>query len=122
MGYFDDVQRIVLTIPRGRVATYGAVARAAGYPGTARQVAWALRGAGAEGLPWQRVIGQGGRILLPDEAGLHQRLRLEMEGVKFSGERVNMKACAFEFPGKTKRKSRRNLPRMKRSFTKTKFR
>src|SRR5512136_1349378 len=98
MGYFEEIRRIVLRIPRGRVATYGEVARAAGFPGTARQVAWALRGSGAEGLPWQRVVGQGGRILLPGEAGLHQRLRLEMEGVGFVGQRINMKAFAFKFP------------------------
>jgi methylated-DNA-protein-cysteine methyltransferase-like protein len=98
VGYFDDIQRTVLFIPRGKVATYGAVARAAGYPGTARQVAWALRGRGAEGLPWQRVVGHGGRISLPGEAGLHQRLRLEMEGVRFAGRHVNMIECAFEFP------------------------
>ncbi len=98
VGYFEDVQRIVLKIPRGRVSTYGEVARAAGYPGTARQVAWALRGSGAEGLPWQRVVGQGGRILLPGGSGQHQRLRLEMEGVGFVGQRIDMKNFAFKFP------------------------
>jgi methylated-DNA-protein-cysteine methyltransferase-like protein len=114
MGYFEEVQRIVLAIPRGKVMTYGEVARAAGYPGTARQVAWALRGAGTQGLPWQRVVGQGGRILLPDEAGLHQRLRLEMEGVEFSGQRVNMNACAFKVSDPKKMKSLKNLPRIPR--------
>jgi len=107
VGYFEDVQRLVLKIPRGKVATYGEIARAAGYPGTARQVAWALRGSGAEGLPWQRVVGQGGRILLPGEAGLHQRLRLEMEGVSFAGRRIDMKACAFEFPSARRRRKPR---------------
>ncbi len=110
MGYFAAIHRLVIRIPRGTVATYGEIARAAGYPGTARQVAWALRGAGAEGLPWQRVVGQGGRILLPGEAGLHQRLRLEMEGVQFAGRRVNMKVCAFKFPGAgEKRKPKKNI-------------
>ena len=98
MGYFDDIRKTVLLIPRGRVATYGSVASAAGHPGTARQVAWALRGKGSGSLPWQRVVGSGGRISLPGEAGLHQRLRLEMEGVRFTGRKVNMKECAFEFP------------------------
>ncbi len=106
MGYFDSIRRLVLKIPRGRVATYGEIARAAGYPGTARQVAWALRGSGAEGLPWQRVVGQGGRILLPGESGMHQRLRLEMEGVRFAGARIDMKACGFTFPvARKKRKA-----------------
>ena len=90
-GYFRRVWTVVRRIPRGKVATYGAVARAAGFPGAARQVAWALRGAPRSlRLPWHRVLGAGGRILLPGEAGLEQRLRLQAEGVAFSGQRVRM--------------------------------
>jgi methylated-DNA-protein-cysteine methyltransferase-like protein len=96
MGYFDDIQKTVLRIPRGKVATYGSVARAAGHPGTARQVAWALRAPHLKGLPWHRVLGRGGRILLPGEAGLHQRTLLEVEGVCFKGDRVNLDRCGFE--------------------------
>ena len=44
-------------IPNGKVSTYGAVAKAAGFPRGARQVVAALRG--AVGLPWQRVLGAG---------------------------------------------------------------
>jgi methylated-DNA-protein-cysteine methyltransferase-like protein len=82
-------------IPRGRVATYGEVARAAGFPGAARQVAWALHA--SRGLPWQRVVGSGGRILLRGEAGLEQRLRLQAEGVRFQGVRVPMKQYGYRF-------------------------
>ncbi|PYV08797.1 MAG: cysteine methyltransferase [Acidobacteria bacterium] len=96
MGYFEDIRRAVRRIPRGRVATYGDVARAAGHPGTARQVAWALRASG-RGLPWQRVLGSGGRILLPGAAGLEQRTLLEVEGVRFNGVRVDMKRSAHRF-------------------------
>ncbi len=82
---------MVRQIPRGRVASYGAVARAAGFPGRARQVAWALRGApGSADLPWQRVVGAGGWIRLPHQAGLEQRLRLQAEGVTFAGTRARM--------------------------------
>ena len=97
MGYFQDIQATVRRIPKGRVATYGEVARAAGHPGTARQVAWALREAGSKGLPWQRVLGTGGRILLRGEAGFDQRILLELEGVHFTGERVNLSASGFRF-------------------------
>jgi methylated-DNA-protein-cysteine methyltransferase-like protein len=41
-------------------------------------------------LPWQRVLGAGGEIKLQFEAGLEQRTRLQMEGVKFRGKRVDM--------------------------------
>ncbi len=97
MGYFEAIQRTVLRIPRGKVATYGDVARAAGYPGTARQVAWALRNADLRGIPWQRVLGQGGKILLPGEAGLHQRTLLELEGVHFLGSKVDLRHCGHRF-------------------------
>jgi methylated-DNA-protein-cysteine methyltransferase-like protein len=97
LGYFEDIQRTVLQVPRGRVATYGEVARAAGYPGTARQVAWALRDAEARGIPWQRVLGRNGKILLPGEAGLYQRTLLEIEGVRFLGNRADMRQCGHRF-------------------------
>ena len=95
MGYYEDIRRTVRKIPRGKVATYGDIARAVGHAGTARQVAWALRGSVENGVPWQRVLGSGGRILLPGEAGLLQRTLLELEGVEFKGGRVNMKKSAF---------------------------
>lgn len=95
---FPKIRQAILKIPRGKVATYGAVARAAGFPGAARQVVWALRG--AHGLPWHRVLAAGGRIALPGEAGFEQRMRLETEGVTFSGSRVNMSECEFVFAKK----------------------
>lgn len=100
MGYFEDIQRTVCRILPGTVATYGEVARAAGHPRTARQVAWALRDAEIRGMPWQRVLGSGGRILLPGQAGLVQRQLLEREGVIFQGPRVDMKRCAARLPAR----------------------
>jgi methylated-DNA-protein-cysteine methyltransferase related protein len=97
LGYFEEIRRTVLKIPRGKVAAYGDVARAAGHPGTARQVAWALRNAELRGIPWQRVLGQGGRILLPGNAGRHQRALLEREGVVFIGNRADMRRCCHHF-------------------------
>jgi len=92
---FVKIREAILKIPRGKVATYGAVARAAGFPGAARQVVWALRQ--SHGLPWHRVLAAGGRIALPGEAGFEQRLRLEAEGVQFSGSRVRMAEHEFQF-------------------------
>jgi methylated-DNA-protein-cysteine methyltransferase-like protein len=84
----STIRDTIRRIPKGKVATYGDVARAAGFPGRARQVVWALRN--ARGLPWHRVLGAGGKIMLPGESGLEQRLRLETEGVAFRGGRVWM--------------------------------
>ena len=85
---FKRIEAVVRKIPRGKVSTYGDVAYAAGFPGAARQVAWALHG--SRGLPWQRVVGAAGDILLPGEAGFEQRMRLQGEGVQFAGLRVRM--------------------------------
>ncbi len=105
MGYFEDVRRVVRQIPRGKVATYGEVARAAGHPGTARQVAWALRAGTGPGLPWQRVLGRGGRILLPGESGILQRTLLELEGVQFAGGCVLMHRHEYHFRGARRNKA-----------------
>ena len=83
-------RRIIRSIPKGKVSTYGKVAAAAGYPLYHRAVARLLRGAPIQGLPWQRIVGAGGEIKLKGEAAAEQRLRLTMEGVKFRGRRVNM--------------------------------
>jgi methylated-DNA-protein-cysteine methyltransferase-like protein len=83
-------RRVILSIPKGKVATYGQVAEAAGYPRYHRAVARMLRTAPTNQLPWQRVVGAGGEIKLPLEAGAEQRLRLRMEGVTFRGKRVNL--------------------------------
>lgn len=82
-------------VPRGKVATYGSIARAAGNRGAARQVVAVLRK--SYGLPWQRILGAGGQIKLRGDYGIEQRLRLEAEGVSFRGRRVDMKRHEFKF-------------------------
>ena len=94
------IERAIRAIPRGRVSTYGGVARAAGFPGGARIVARVLRS--GFGLPWQRVLGAGGEIKLRGDSAIEQRLRLEAEGVRFRGRKVDMKACEW----KTKRRGK----------------
>ena len=89
-------QRIIRSVPKGKVSTYGKVAAAAGYPLYHRAVAKLLRNAPLHGLPWQRIVGAGGEIKLRGEAAAEQRLRLTMEGVKFRGKRVNMEI--YEHP------------------------
>jgi methylated-DNA-protein-cysteine methyltransferase related protein len=89
------IEAVIRGIPRGKVSTYGAIARAAGLPGAARQVAAILRR--GFGLPWQRVLGSGGEIKLRGDSAIEQRLRLEAEGVRFRGRRVDMKAHEFKF-------------------------
>jgi len=83
-------RRMILSIPSGKVSTYGRVAAAAGYPLYHRAVARLLRTDPPEQLPWHRVVGAGGEIKLPGTAAREQRARLKMEGVQFRGARVHM--------------------------------
>jgi len=86
-------RRIIRSVPKGKVSTYGKVAAAAGYPLYHRAVAQLLRKQSVNNLPWQRIVGAGGEIKLRGEAAAEQRLRLTMEGVRFRGKRVDMEAC-----------------------------
>ena len=64
-SFYRRIHRVVRHIPRGRVATYGVVARLAGRPGAARTVGWALSAlADDSDVPWWRVINAAGRISL----------------------------------------------------------
>lgn len=89
------ISKVIRQIPRGRVSTYGAVAKAAGYPRCARHVARVLKQ--VDGLPWQRVLGSGGRISLRAELAMEQRFLLEAEGVRFKGRRADLKAYEHRF-------------------------
>src|SRR5215470_9290649 len=88
------IERAIRAIPRGKVSTYGGVAHAAGFPGAARMVARVLRR--GFGLPWQRVLGAGGAVKLTGDSAIEQRLRLEAEGVRFRGRKVDMRACQWK--------------------------
>src|SRR5579872_5126097 len=83
-------RKVIRSIPKGKVATYGLVAAAAGYPMYHRAVARLLRTVPPGTLPWQRVVGAGGEIKLPFAAGAEQRLLLKMEGVTFRGRKVDL--------------------------------
>lgn len=80
------IWQVVALIPKGKVATYGDVARQAGLPGAARRVGMALRGLPEDtSIPWHRVINAQGKISLPAGSASRytQRERLEAEGVVF---------------------------------------
>ena len=89
----------VSAIPRGRVASYGAIAARAGLPGRARLVGRALRDApAAPALPWHRVLRADGRIALPAvSAGYTEQCRrLAAEGVTVRNGRVALAAFGLD--------------------------
>lgn len=85
LGTRARIYSVVRRIPRGRVATYGQIARLAKLPGQARQVGYALAAlTPATSVPWHRVLNARGAISLrPFDGGVSQRLLLEKEGVVF---------------------------------------
>lgn len=82
---YRRIYAVVRRIPRGRVATYGQVARLAGFGGHARMVGYALHALEDDRVPWHRVINARGEISprsLPGADELQRRL-LEDEDVMF---------------------------------------
>jgi len=104
----DRIVKAIRMVPRGHVSSYGSIARAAGSPGAARQVAWTLHSS-PFGLPWHRIVGAGGEIKLRGDSAFEQRLRLEAEGVTFRGRRVNMRLHEFRFPRPNKNSPRKKV-------------
>ena len=80
----EAIWNVIGSIPRGQISTYGDVARMAGFPGHARQTAYALRHM-PEGmnLPWHRVLGAGAKIVFPKGSKHYyeQARRLRSDGV-----------------------------------------
>jgi methylated-DNA-protein-cysteine methyltransferase related protein len=89
---YRRIYSVVARIPRGRVATYGQVARLAGLAGHARLVGYALSALeDGSRIPWHRVVNAKGRISLRGDrspANVVQRLRLERESIRFDGSGV----------------------------------
>lgn len=82
---FEEVYKFVKTIPAGRVATYGQVAKALGIKDT-RKVGWALHANKSSDVPCHRVVNKEGRLAknFAFDGEVEQQRRLEAEGINFS--------------------------------------
>ena len=97
------VYQFVKQIPRGRVITYGALAKALRLPGGARTAGRAMAGTpSGKGIPWHRVVGARGKLLIREPYASLQRRLLESEGVKLLESRVDMKLHGWKSPKKPK--------------------
>jgi methylated-DNA-protein-cysteine methyltransferase-like protein len=88
---FAEIWDVVAVIPRGKVTTYGDIARLCGLPGQARLVGYALHNLPEKlKIPWHRVINSQGKISFPPSSRYNniQRKLLQKEGIKFIGNRV----------------------------------
>lgn len=92
----DFTQRVIkciLAVPKGKVATYGLIAKLAGNPRGARGVGWILHSCTCKyNLPWQRIIKSDGRLSFPvgSTQFLAQCRKLTTEGVLVVNGRVNL--------------------------------
>ena len=87
VGAFSQrVVKIALSIPRGRVTTYGRIARAAGGGAMASQsitgILWKAQERGVKGIPWHRIVYADGRVWM-NAAHRKQRMALyKKENIK----------------------------------------
>lgn len=90
----EKIWQIVNQIPRGKVASYGQVAKLADLPGYARYVGYVMKNlpAGTK-LPWYRVVNSQGRISFPRNSAQYQRQKklLEKEGIVFIKGKFSMR-------------------------------
>ena len=105
---WERVYRLVKKIPRGRVTTYGYLAKKLRLPGGARVVGYAMAGCpSGQGIPWHRVVGAGGRLLISEPYAGKQHVLLESEGVDLSGRRIDMRKYGWPQEKKTTAKRKR---------------
>lgn len=99
MSSFDEVYRIARAIPRGRVTSYGRIARMMERPLSPKGVGWAMSQC-PDDVPWQRVVGAQGDVRTDSRADMPegvQRAMLEAEGVRFDTKgRVQMQAHLWD--------------------------
>jgi methylated-DNA-protein-cysteine methyltransferase related protein len=89
---WDPVYRFVKQIPRGRVLSYGALARILRLPGGARSAGRAMAATpSGQGIPWHRVVGERGKILIREPYASLQKKLLESEGVAVLESRIDLK-------------------------------
>ena len=93
---WDPVYRLVKQIPRGRVTTYGALAKALHLRGGARTAGRAMAATpSGKGIPWHRVVGDRGKLLIREPYASLQRKLLESEGVSLRESRVDLKTHSW---------------------------
>ncbi len=106
-GLYEIIYEIVRKIPKGKVATYGQIARLCGLRGHARLVGYALHNLKPNsGIPWHRVINSKGMISLPKDSGAYDRQKylLEKEGVIFRRDKLDLSKYGFSDSSKSKKK------------------
>lgn len=102
---WNAIYALVKKIPRGRVMTYGQLAKALRLSGGARTAGRAMAASpSGQGVPWHRVVGAGGRLLIREPHASLQRKLLESEGLTLAEKRI-LDFRNYEWnPGKARRR------------------
>ena len=112
---WDPVFLFVQRIPRGKVLTYGALAKSLRLPGGARSAGRAMAATpSGKGIPWHRVVGERGKILIREPYACLQRKLLESEGIAILESRVNLKRHLWKPPRKSTPKRGAPLKRIQK--------
>jgi methylated-DNA-protein-cysteine methyltransferase-like protein len=112
---WDTVYRWVKKIPRGRVTTYGEIAKALRLRGGARAAGHAMAACpNGRGIPWHRVVGAGGRLLIREPHASLQRKLISSERVVIEGKNIDMKRYGWS-PKKATSKVRKIKSSKRRS-------
>lgn len=88
----ERVREIITSVPAGKVATYGDIARSAGLPNP-RMVGWILREDGFD-LPWHRIIRADG-VPAP-HLRTEQLELLRAEGVLANGQKIDLRTYRWQ--------------------------
>ena len=91
-SFFEQVYEVVKLIPKGRVTSYGAIAKYLGAAKSARMVGWAMNASHTSipPIPAQRVVNRNGLLTGKHHFGEPNKMQLllEKEGVKFEGDQI----------------------------------
>jgi methylated-DNA-protein-cysteine methyltransferase-like protein len=102
---WNPVFELVKKIPRGRVMTYGRLAKVLRLPGGARTAGRAMAACpSGGGVPWHRVVGAGGKLLIREPYASLQRKLLETEGLRLAEKRILGFGNHEWSPGKARRR------------------
>jgi len=83
----------IMQIPKGQVASYGQIAKLAGFPSFSRHVGRSLKGLPKDTkVPWHRVVNAQGKIAFDQDSIQYQtqKERLEREGIYFMNGKVSL--------------------------------
>lgn len=113
---WDPVYKVVQQIPRGRVTTYGALAKALRLRGGARTAGRAMAATpSGKGIPWHRVVGDRGKLLIREPYASLQRKLLQSEGIRLLENRVDLKLHLWSPNAKQKPLVKLKAPRLRRA-------